>query len=148
MGLGESIRDHVADVGVQTGDINSAAVTTAKLGVDTGKWLTGSWISGTTTVLSAGTAAFTVLEVYIQVTAADSGLVTLKTGSTAIFGCSTTAAFVCSSHGVALAAAAAVLIATASNTSIQDVAAGGDLVITASNSTAGKYYIHYIATAT
>ena len=71
------IKELVADVEVKTTDIGSEQVTDAKLGLNVGRWASGSFISGTTTW--TGTAAFTVLMAVIKVTAAAAGLVAVGT---------------------------------------------------------------------
>ena len=146
MSLGDGLRDVVADVGVQTEDINSAQVTTPKLGLDVGRWATGSFDSSGVTW--AGTAAFTVLCGIIQVTAAAAGFITM--GSTAdadaVFACTSTVATTYQSGAGAVALNGAVNVVTAQNTGIPNIPAGDSLQISAGDSVAGKYFFLYIET--
>lgn len=146
MGLGDALREVVADCGVQTGDINSAQVTPEKIHLDVGRWATGSFVSGTTTW--TGTAAFTVLQAMIQVTAAAAGFITVGTtaDADAIFACTSTLATTFASGAGLVALNAAVNVVTAQNTGIPDISAGGSVIISAEDSVAGKYFFLYIAT--
>jgi hypothetical protein len=156
MSLAEGIREVIADVGVQTTDINTAAVTAAKLGnsavtpakihLDVGRWAKGSFDSSGVTW--AGTAAFTVLQGYIRVTAAAAGLITMGTtaDADAVFACTSTVATTYGSNAGAVALNAAVNVVTAQNTGMPDISAGGSLIISAGASVAGNYFFLYIAT--
>lgn len=161
------IKEAVADVEVKTVDIQACAVTTAKLGgsavttakladenvsdaklnLDVGRWASGSFVSGTTTW--TGTAAFTVLQGIIKVTAAAAGLVTFGTtaDADAIMNCTSTLATTFASGAGLIALNAVVNVITAQNTGIPDISAGGSVIISAAASVAGKYYFLYIATA-
>jgi hypothetical protein len=117
------------------------------LGLDVGKWATGSWVSGSQTVFT-GTAAFTVLFAFLKVTAAAAGLATMKNGSNVMLTISTTAAFVASNQGNQSTSSTVPGVVTSDSTTMFDVAAGSTIVITAAGSTAGKYFFHYIKTPT
>jgi hypothetical protein len=148
MGLGDALREVVADCGVQTGDINSAQVTSEKIHLDVGRWATGTFVSGTTTW--TGTAAFTVLQGMISVTAAAAGLVTMGTtaDADAVFACTSTLATTFSSGAGLIALNAAVNVVTAQNTGMPEISALGSVLISAGDSVAGKYFFLYITTPT
>jgi len=142
------IKELLADVEVKEVDIGSEVVTDAKLNLDVGRWASGSFISGTTTW--TGTAAFTVLQGYIKVTAAAAGLVAFGTtaDSDAIFHCTSTLATTFAGGAGLIALNAVVNVITAQNTGIPDISAGGSVIISAAASVAGKYYFLYIKTPT
>jgi hypothetical protein len=148
MGLGDGIRDLVADVGVQTADINSAAVTEPKIALSVGKWAAGTFVSGTTTW--TGTAAFTVLQGMIRITAAAAGIAYMGTtaDADAVFACTSTLASTYASGAGLIALNAVVNVVTAQNTGMPEISAAGSVLICAAASVAGKYYFAYITTPT
>ena len=142
------IKDQVADVTAQTTDIGAKVVTNAKINLDVGKWASGSWVSGSQTIFT-GTSAFTVLQIFCKVTAAAQGLVTFKvTAGTVIMSCSTSGSFTYNSNPGAIALNSTIHVFTATNTLLPDVSAGGSILATAVNTTAGKWYMQYIETQT
>lgn len=150
MGLGDGLRESVADAGVQTADINSAAVTSAKLNNDAGKWFTGIFSAlGTTVAFTvACTSAVTIIEAIVEITAAHSTsgvLVVQNTGKTSILipANPTSTARTISSHNVTAL--------TSAKFPVIELAAGESVEGTCnplSSTIAGKYYIHYITTPT
>ena len=148
MGLGEKLREVVADVGVNTTDINTAAVTLPKIDLTVGKWASGTFVSGTTTW--TGTAAFTVLQGMISVTAAAAGLVTMGTtaDADAVFACTSTVATTYASGSGLVALNATVNVVTAQNTGMPEISAAGSVIISAAASVVGKYFFLYITTPT
>ena len=141
------IKELIADVEVKEVDIGSEVVSDAKLNIDVGRWATGSFISGTTTW--TGTAAFTVLQGMIKVTAGGAGFVTMGTtaDADAVFACTSTLASTYASGAGAVALNGTVNVVTAQNTGIPDISAAGSVIISAGASVAGKYYFLYIKTA-
>lgn len=157
MGLGDGIRELVADVGVQTEDINSAAVTASKIadGAVTddkltqavGKWSGVAFVAGGTTavVTWTGTAACTVLNTIVQITTACTANETLTVQNTA-------------KSSIILAAVSGTAIKTIRNTvatalgdnsPVVVLAAGESLEVTASANSdecAGKLFVEYVAT--
>ncbi len=75
MGLGDGIRELVADVGVQTADINTAAVTASKLASDQARWAkltiagTGVTACGSWTVSSSVTVLGVIASITTPTTA-------------------------------------------------------------------------------
>ena len=141
------IKELIADVEVKTVDVGSEQITDEKLHLDVGRWASGSFISGTTTW--TGTAAFTVLQGIIKVTAAAAGLISMGTtaDADAVFACTSTLATTFASGAGLIALNAVVNVITAQNTGVPDITAGGSVIICAAASVAGKYYFLYIATA-
>lgn len=145
MGLGEGIRECVADVGVQTVDINSSAVTNAKLNASVATFYRGTLAgqaSGYVTLVTVTTAA-TFFFGIVQVTAVGtSGTCTI-----------------CNSAGTALveaincSAAAATYgnMATAVSTArVLEICAGSTLcalyTTAATTGFAAKYFVGCIST--
>jgi hypothetical protein len=149
MGTNETIRGNVADVYVVNSDIaDTAQITSAKFANSVGKWSSGSWVSGSQTMFT-GTAAFTVLQIGLKVTAAAAGLVTVvDTAGAVLMTLSTTATFTAVNQAGAIALNAVIHVYTASNSTLTDIAAGNQLLITATNTTAGKWYMNWIETQT
>lgn len=168
MGLGEGIRECVADVGVQTADINSAAVTTAKIAdanVTTAKIADGNVTADKIAVAvaktvgkvvgsTAGTtvaetwvctSACTVLSVVLQITAAMSVDGTVLVQNTAA------SAIVLPSRSATAAGTLRTETATALEAAVPvvELTAGQGLEVTASGNTdklKGKLFVTYIAT--
>jgi len=155
MSMAEGIREVVADVGVQTADINTAAVTTSllgnsavttdKLAIEAGKWFTGTFsIAATSTAFTLTmTSACTIIKAIVQFTAActsgrsfdleDSGALTILAGRIV----STLATHVGPQESAV------------SGERTLSLAAGAELrgIYNAAVATAGgTYYINYIAT--
>lgn len=153
MGLGEGIRECVADVGVQTNDINTAAITSKKINCSAGRWSSGVMSTAGLTVAFTfqATTAVTITECIVQITAASS------------------AGFIgpCGTAGAAFYTASITLATTYRNMfltcAVGTVSAGSCIVIELSaggtfngaisgantaNSLRGKYFIHYITTPT
>jgi hypothetical protein len=152
-----SIKELVADVTAITTDIGACAVTTAKIGgkqvtnakvdLSIGKFYSGSWISGATTLFT-GTSAFTVLGIWVKVTAGGAGdTLAIKTTAATIgtFTCSGTYSYCTIYNGLV---AAAVDTYTATGSIMSDVSATGTIIATAAAGAAGKWYMLYIETQT
>jgi uncharacterized cupin superfamily protein len=149
MGLGDGLREVVADVGVQTGDINTAAVTSSKINNDAGKFFTGTFAGGGDTVAFtiACTAAVTLLSGWVQITTEHSAASTFRVGDSAASAvfltspqCSTTRTI--TSHH---------LTAAGSTNPVTNIVAGEDIKATMSvlsDEIAGTYFINYIETPT
>lgn len=149
MSLGEGVREVVADVGIQTADINSAAVTSAKLNNDAGKFFTGTFLGdGTTAAFTiACTAAVTLLSGWVQITTEHSAASTFRIGDSAASAvfltspqCSTTRTI--TSHN---------LTAVGSTNPVTNIVAGENIKATMSvlsDEIAGTYFINYITTPT
>lgn len=147
MGLGEGIRECVADVGVQTVDINSGAVTNAKLNASVGMvfrgTLTGSSTSGYVTLVTV-TSNATFFMAMVQVTAAGTsgGVSLVNSGATALV------------NEIACSAAAANYTnfdTALSTTKIVEVTAGASLCALYTTGTAtanfrAKYFVQCIST--
>jgi hypothetical protein len=147
MGLGDGIREVLADVGVQTEDINSSAVTMTKLNNDAGKWFTGIFSGlGTTVAFTiACTAAVTIVECIIEITAAHStsGLFAVQnTAKTSILIAAepTSTTRTISSHNTTAVASTGAVIELADGESVEGTCNP------LSSTIAGKYYLHYIET--
>ena len=134
MGKNESIQEQVGDVYVHQDDMHVSA----------GKWVTGTYVSGTTTAFT-GTSAFTVLQCFIKATAA--GVVTVGGTATATSILSLEAATgdFCNNWAHSTAETYG-NDKSGANTSIVEFAAGESVVISAGNSAAGKYFIYFITT--
>ena len=146
MGLGEGIREVVADVGVQNADINTGAITNDKMAGTCGRFfattITGSATSGYVSLFVCTSAATFFLGI-LQITAAGtSGDITI-----------------CNSAGTALIEAKAISAAAATYMSssaaltarVVEVGAGNSLCALYTTGTAtanlrGKLFVGYINT--
>jgi len=146
MGSTETIRGNVADVRVVNDDIAATAlITDDKFNMSVGKWVTGSWVSGSQTVFQ-GTAAFTVLHAFMKGTATGAGLATLKDNSGNVILTITTTVNMTGQNVGGVALNAVVNVVTATNSVFLDVTAEGSIAVTAVNSAAGKFAFFYITT--
>ena len=146
MGSTETIRGNVADVRVVNDDIAATAlITDDKFNMSVGKWVTGSWVSGSQTVFQ-GTAAFTVLHAFMKGTATGAGLATLKDNSGNVILTITTTVNMTGQNVGGVALNAVVNVVTATNSVFLDITAGGSVLVTAVNTAAGKFAFFYITT--
>jgi len=85
MGLGDGIRELVADVGVQTSDINTAAVTADKMAIDQPRWAKLTVQGGGTTACGSWTvsSSVTVLSVVLVIATATTADATVTVQDTA-----------------------------------------------------------------
>lgn len=172
MGLGDAIRTLVANVGVQTGDINTAAVTEAKLGnsaVTTAKLAdcavtsakiansAGKWDKVVVTAMAGAatnwstwtcTAVCTIVDFILNVTAASvdggsTGLTVKTTGGTTLIPDAKISTTQTLRNSIQTATV------TESNTRIVSLTAGGSVGVAMSSSLTctarGTYFVHFIA---
>lgn len=150
MGLGEAIRDLVADVGVNTNDINTGAVTQAKLNNSAGKWFTGTFAAGGDTVAFTVlvSSTITVLDAIVVVSTEHSAAATFTVQNTAkssilisAIPCSTARTIrIGGTETAAITAVRGVALELVSGQSIEGTLSA------LSDEVAGNYFLYYITT--